>query len=447
MVMKIKISLLAVLALMGATLLTGCSKSESADASDLLGAVPSDASMVAVTNLNAMLEKAGCKIDGSKVKPSEALTGAVNRIDDKTLNALANDFINGTSGIEPSVAVLFSEGYQIYFSAIAADPDAFKASVEKATGSKFSTSDGVDICGNTALKGNQFWVNLGRHDFDPQNAKHFSSLSKDQSFLSNKASERLVKIEKDIEGWGSIGGVLNTSSLDFQQKAMAQVFMQTLFEDPSNFSFAVNFEKGQLVASAQLLNSKGEPAKYNFPTTAVDVKTIESVGGSAYALLAISIPQKLVKQLQKDADSKKPSMLGMILPSLESVDGTLALAYDGTGNNMRGVITTTGQNTGALIQLLESTGLACKIDGKLVTFSKGNLQGNQKVADMAGYLKDAVAGVTTASPEEAPDALKNSFESGAFTLVPEKGGITMRMLMLSPDKDRNFIITLLNSAK
>lgn len=442
-----KVSLFTALALAVAILLAGCSKSESADTGDLLVSVPADASFVAVANLHSMLEKAGCKIDGSKVEPSEAVTGAVSRISDKTLNALANDFVNGTSGIEPSVAVVFGEGYYTYFSAIAADPDAFKASVKKAVGQEFSSTDGVDICGNTALIGNRFWVSLGRNDFNPENARHFSTLSKDQSFLSNEISENFIKIEKDIEGWGSVGGVLNTASLGFQQRAMTQVMMQTLFEDPTNFSFDVNFDKGKMEANGRLLNSKGETAKYNFPTEEIDLNTVESISGTASGVLAIAVPQKLLKQLQNDANSKQPSMLSMILPSLSSIDGTVAVAFNPNADALRGVITTTGENTGNLTMLLNQTGVESKISGKLITFSKGDLTGPQKIADMAGYLKGAVMGVASASPEGVPDNVKNTFESGAFTLVPEKGGITMHLVMLSPDKDKNFIISLLNATK
>lgn len=63
-------------------------------------------------------------------------------------------------------------------------------------------------------------------------------------------------------------------------------------------------------AEGYLMNSKGKKAKYLFPTETVDVKTIESVGGTSSGLIAISIPGKLIKKLQEEVKSKQPSALG-----------------------------------------------------------------------------------------------------------------------------------------
>lgn len=434
--------LLAALAVIAASLLSGCSKSESADARDLLASIPNDASVVAVANLQSLLEKAGCKIDGSEVKPSADMTGAVNGIKDNTMRSLLSDFINGKGGIEPTVGVVFTVGYYTYFSGIVSDPSAFKASVEKATGAKFSVQDDVDICANTALKDNRFWVNVGSSQIDARDAKHFATLSEEQSFLSNSASENLCKIEKDVEGWGNLSGLLNTANFSFQEKASVQVALQTLFEDPTNFCFTVNFEKGQMLAEGKLLNSKGKTAKYLFPTAAIDLKTVEGLGGTADAVIAASIPGKLIKKLEEDTKSKQPSMLGVILPSLSSVDGTVAVAFDSAGS-CRGVIITTGENTGSLTNLLGTMGVTSTINGKEVNFKKGEVTGPQNVTEMSKFFKGAVIGVASGVPRNAPGDTKNTFESGALVLLPDGDGLAFRITLLGTQKDVNFIVPLL----
>lgn len=369
----------------------------------------------------------------------------MNKIKDTTLRGVMTDFINGKGGIEPSVGVIFGVGYYTYFTGIAADPSAFKAAVEKATGAKFSSQEDMEICGNTAVKGNRFWVNLGTSTIDAREAKHFATLSEDQSFVTNTAADNLCKIEKDIEGWGSISGLLNTANLGFQEKATAQVALQTLFEDPSSFGFTVDFKKGEMQAEGYLMNSKGKKAKYLFPTETVDVKTIESVGGTSSGLIAISIPGKLIKKLQEEVKSKQPSALGMILPALSPIDGTTAVAFSDAAN-MRGVIMTTGENTGVLTTLLEQFGVSAKINGKALEITKGQVTGTHSVAEMSKFFKGSIAGFATAVPQNAPGAAKNSFESGAFMLVADGGGITFRVTLFGIDKDRNFLIPLLTQA-
>jgi len=86
---------------------TSCSSGQSADASDLIATVPSYASLVAVANVKAILEKAGCKVDVEKISPSEKISALLSAGKDESSRRLADAFLNGRSGIEPSVAVIF----------------------------------------------------------------------------------------------------------------------------------------------------------------------------------------------------------------------------------------------------------------------------------------------------------------------------------------------------
>ncbi len=435
----------ALLIILGAS--TSCQRSESADASDLLATVPSDASIVAVANVQAMLEKAGCKVSDDQITPSDEITSLIASFKSPQAKAIAEAFFNGKSDIDPSVALIFAEGYYKYVTGIAADPDKFKQTVTSITKQQFAVKDDIDICANVALKGNQFWVNLDANSIDPREAKHFATLSKEQSFLSNAAAERLSTFDSDIVGWANIAGALNASSVDFQQRAMLQVALQTTFNDAADATFQLTFNKGEMTGSMGILNSKGKPAKFLLASQALDMKTMESIGGNADILLAIGIPHKLIEQLQKDTQSKSASLLGVYLQALGAIDGTVAIASDTDGNAIRGTVTTNGQSTGQLTSFLDGLGLSVKLDGNMLQISKGQLTGNTPVTELAADLKGAVAGLAAANPKPGSSTgFEAQLKSFALTLKPASSSIELHLNAKSLQADQNFLLTLLRSA-
>lgn len=426
---------------------TSCSRNDSADASDLLATVPSDASVVAVANLQSMLEKSGCKIDNAEITPSDDIKKAAAAIKDQKTRAFAEAFFNSKSGIDPTVAVFFSVGYYKYVTGVAADPSLFKETVSKISGGAFSSQENMEICGNVALKGNQFWVNIGSDAIDAREAKHFATLSGEQSFISNSGSERLTKFETDIEGWANIAGALNAGSLAFQQRAMIQVAMQTIFDDAADASFSITFNKGEAVSRIGLLNSKGKPAKYLLASGELDPKIMESIGGNADALFAMAVPQKLIEQLRKDTQSKSASILGAYLQALGAIDGTVAIAANLDNNALKGVVSTNGQGTAALNEFLNGMGLNVKINGRLLDISKGELTGKTPVSELSKDLKGAMAGIALTNPRPGKSAAVTDQLTGiSATLSKESASVVLNIKTRSAQPDQNFLLTVIRSA-
>ena len=350
---------------MFALVFQACNKKSPADAGSILATVPSDVSMVTVIN-------------------------AENLSNDGLID-LAD------TGIDPTVLVLFREGYYNYLTGVAADPESFKKYYAAKTGAQFVATDGIQTSGNIALSDNRFWINLDRSDIDLNEIKHFVTISKSQSFLQNGASEAMVSFTDDAVCWGNISGLLNTTNLDFQKRAVAQVVVQTLFEDPDAVTARFNVEKDKVSVKANVLNSKGNLAKYLLPTEKLDITSISSIGGTADALLAIAVPKKLVEKLESETKSKSISVLGVYLSQLGALDGTVAIAS--SGDNLKGVVTTTGKNISTLSSFLSTFGLTSVIDGNLLKVSKGEVTGKGDVAQMALEFKGAVAGIDMVAPE------------------------------------------------
>lgn len=420
-------------------LLPSCSGDKTADAEDILATIPSDASAVAVINLGSILDKAGCKVDGDKITPSADVSAAAAKIRNKDVRLLVQSLLAGESGIDPSLAVLFRQGYYNYITGMLSTPADFKAMVEKNLGLKFTGEEGVDIAANIAVTGDRFWVNIDQHAVDPNEIRHFTALDRNQSFLSNKFADNMCKVSKDIEGWGNITGIVNTLDMGFQQRATVQIALQTIFEDPQSVSFSAGFDKNRFAAEATVLNSKGAMAKYQFTPGKIDVKTVESIGGDATSVIAVDIPARMVSDLKKQTESKSPSMLGIVLGSMGCVDGTAAYA---TGSTDRGVISTDGKDTSALTQMLSQADVTVEKQDRLLRVTGKSTPDAPKgvpVSQLAAGLDGAIAGVAY---RYEPGRLFTSAATAVMTLTSKGDGLRISLDMTADDKKENIVLSL-----
>ena len=436
-----KTSLLFALVAAIALMLPSCSGNETADATGLLETIPSDASLVIVANTSKMLEKAGCKVKDDKIEASAETMALIDKIKNPQNRQQIKALFDGQTGIDPSVIACFQEGYYVYATGYLADPAKFKATVEKEMNAKFSTEEGIEICANTAVSDNRFWINLEQGSIDANEIKHFTALDDSQSFLSNAFADRLCKFDKDIEGWGNINGLLNTANLGFQQKAMMQVALQTLFADPAGLSFSVEFMNGEMNVEANVINSKGTYAKYQLPSEELDINTISSIGGKADVVAAIAVPHKMIEKLIKETSSQSPSVFGMYLNATKCIDGTCAVAV-GSSDGVRGVLTTNGENSTAISEFLGSSGITITKDGKLLRLSKGEITGNAEVAELSKNMKGSIAGVAVYKMDSMK-MMKNAVNSVIFTLNKQGDGILLKFNVKSNNDKENFLLSII----
>lgn len=417
-----------------------CSK-ETADAEQLLATVPSDASVVMVANLNSLLQEAGCKVDGEKITPSEAITKAISGANG---DQLSRTLLNGESGIDPEVAVVFAEGGYSYLAGTLASADKFKSMIEKETGAKFAKAGEVEHSGIAAVKGNRFWVKLGNGNIDPERVANFAALSKNQSILSVEGGKNLVTVEHDMEGWADIAGLMNMSGIDFQTRAMVQVALQSVFQDPNYIEFYADFEKNKGVLSATVLNGKGKAAKLLFPGDKIDVKAVAGIGGNADILMAGAVSQKLIKDLSKKVADQGASMVGIYLQALSSLDGTFAVATTKDNGYLSGFLTTTGENTASLSDMLASAmGITPVKEGKTLRFKKGTMSGTLDVAQGAEMMKGAMFGTVVNQPF-GNGAAKFDL-TGGFMLVPGDGTLSIQVRLQAPEGNKTLLERLIEA--
>ncbi|MDE6716876.1 MAG: DUF4836 family protein [Muribaculaceae bacterium] len=429
------------------SLLPSCSGSKT-DTAELLATVPADASAVAALNLKSVIEKTGCKIEGSKIVPGKEVAALVAGQDRDTADRI-RAILNGETGVDPSSAIFFVEGSDFYITGFLADPDTFRKYISEDGAMQIASENGIDRCGNTALKGNQFWIRAShRNDIDPAEIARFSELSEKTSFLSNAYSSRLAEISHDIEGWGNLAAIYNASGMSFRDKTMAGLGLAVLFSDARDLAFNADFENGRFISSLSILNSKGEPAKFNFPSDRIDPAMVKELSGSADTFFAMALTPALVKSLEKELGDKNIPGAEMILSALGAIDGTCAVAAN--GSMVKGAVSTTGENTADLTDFISSsTGSTVIKDGKILRFNNGEVNGTLEAADIAPQLKGAMFALVTSGTaptgQFTPADLPVKYT--LIALSPSQGSMEITSEIRAFNEKENILLTFLKAIK
>lgn len=388
--MKKIISLSATVALFLAMItLQGCGR-DNGSAADLLRTVPSSAAGVAVVNLDALKEK--CKdLDWSVSKENNS----------RNLGQILSLCLDDESGVEISNGVIFVEGYNTVFTAIADNPEKFMSCVTRRMGLQFSEIAGVSIAdGRIAVKGTQLWISLAGSQLNPKMLEGWLSLSQAKSYLSTDGGKEMAQTDKDVAFNVDFDTIINLySDGDFSRQAQSRIILSTLFDDLSRLSGFVKLTKSGAEVEISLLNSKGQPSRFNLDAEKIDVKTLASIGGHCGTLIGIGISQKMIKQLNKAASSFGGGLPKMYADAIEPIDGTCGIAVSADSPAMSGVLTTKEGSAQALTSLLAGDAKLRRED-KLLFFTTGaEMTGDVDVATSAELLKGALCGfVTDASP-------------------------------------------------
>lgn len=426
------------------SLLSSCS-GDKADVSELLATVPADASAVISINVKDLVEKAGCKIEGSAIVPGKEVEALITQNDSAaTDSSKIQEIFNGNSGIDPTVALIFMEGSELYFTGFAADPNKFRQFAKNEFGEEFEKADDIETLGNVALKGNQFWIHANhRNDISREQIKRFVSLDDKLSFLSNPYSDKIAKFDHDLEGWANLSSLYNASGMSFQQRAMTGMALAILFSDAQDIAFYADFDKGKLATSLSVLNSKGIPAKFNLPTDRIDTGLVKNLCHSSDNVIAMAISPKLIEQMQKNLGNQNIPGMSLLMPALSALDGTSVVAF--SEETMKGVVSTKGEATAALSDLItQLADVTVTKDGKLLRFEKGVMSGSLNNNDVAEQFKGAMFAMISSSNHipgmELPEMTGNRFLT---TLTPDEGSLRLDAIVFSGNEKENFLLSVI----
>lgn len=438
------------------SILNSCKK-DTADTADLLATVPSSSGVVAGVNLKSIIEKTGCEINGTNVKPGKEVEAWINGLgnDNSSLKNIIQLILTGESGIDPTVAVYFADAYNSYLTFSLSDTSKFEEIVKNNSGEEFEKQDNdVSTCGNVAVKGAQAWICVSSYNtIDSKAVANYSTLDSNQSFLQNPYSSHISSMSGDVAGWGNLK-LLSRSNSPIPGFSSINMISGMLFENAAALSMSLEFLKGKLEITAEVLDADGKTSKYLLPAAKVDTSTIKSIGGNAQLVGAISITKDLTKKIEKMASSLGGNMLGGFMDVLKPIDGTVAFAggsLDNPGSQFSGVITTDGNPTREFMAAVSELGDTRK-DGKDVWVSKGSVSGDIDVAKAAEALSGNTLGLML-NLQNAPTGDMNVggmnladaqvMKTLIFGLEPQGAGLKLNLTLESIEPSENVLITLI----
>lgn len=401
--------------------LTSCTQ-QPTDVTSLLSTVPSSSGLVVGLNLKSILDKTGGKVEGNNTEMLRVL-------------------LNGDSGIDPVGLVVFQDAYNIYATAMLADTDKFISFVEDQTGSQFAEAEGgVRICGQVAINGAQMWYCYSSlNGIDARAIKNYASLSENQSFLSKDVSAPIAEMKTDIAGWADIN-TLSKKIFSFKELATLNIAVGALFEDPASVAFTINSEKNTVDGKVSVLNNKGKNAKFLLPTKKIDTDLVKGLGGTANFVGGVSLTGDLTKKVEKMLNSFGGGLFDEYVKLLAPLDGTVAVAA-GTANGedtpLNGVAQVKGEQVADLMNFLSRYG-ATKKEEKLISFSKGTVEGDVKVEEAAAFLKGAWLGGVYHIEDS-----KEGYRTLAVALAPEDGGLRTEVKVTGTDPAKNLLIPII----
>lgn len=425
-------------------------KKETVDVTQLLTTVPSSAAGVVVFNMESLLQDAGCKIKDHVIKPGKEVEALLQKVSSQSKQEIMMLF-EGNTGIEPKGAVIFYDSNRSFLTFALYDVNKFIEFVENKNGNKFTDeASGVKVNKNIAVKGSQAWICLtsGKR-LDPDAIASYSGLATPQSILVSPMGEMLLVDENDIRGWAIIKTFMN-EVLSRSDVGYATLGLGFLFEDAESVRFKLDFQNGEVESEVMVMNDKFKPAKYQLSTDKVDVNTLKSLGTSCDAMMAFTINSKLVKKLDQAA-SAFGALFGNIGELLSNVDGTVGLASsgNGVGESLNGVVTTKGDISKMLKDMISTWVGPVSQDGKLIRFSKGDVKGNLDVTECAEDLKGCCVGMVIDASEYRNIGYGNpapsSFKNMVIKMKPESGGVELEMDIKTTEPKENALLTILKN--
>lgn len=410
----------AMMAMVLSVMLTGCSGNSSGDARDLLATVPSDATFVGVVDIKGLLKATGSKTDGGSITAGPMLQDAIGSISDEKRRAEIDAVMQGESGVSMTAAVLVITSRQ-YMLLMVDDPEKARKFFA-ARDEELTENDGIASNRYAALSGNKLWISLD-NSISTDEIRGFVELSEKQSYASSAGADRLVAMEHTFSGLGDLSGISRNSMVSRQLPGFSLV-LSTLFASPEYLGVTADVTEDTAKASVSVLDEKFKPARYLLPAGSVSKSVVSSLGGTAETVVAFDIPSKLVRKLIDLASSLGGGLPVDVSGLLEPIDGTLAVAMNQDAGNMRGVVTTTGERTSALFDMLGSFGTVTREGKSLRVISGGEVKGALQLSEAAKLLDGTVGGLVI---EDSEAMKRDGIRRTVITLTNADNGLQLNV--------------------
>lgn len=338
-------------------LATGCREHSVFDKKQrLLETIPENASVIAILDGSSLLRKLGASSDGNYFKPgNEIISISKKLMKMKEDSWQITDIFDGKAGIDLSVIAIYSDGADLWVTGFVADADRFRKFVEDCMDGGFKTESDIEVSQNIALADNRFWITDGRVEEVAAKVKKYRALSDIKSFAATIGGK---KISDSVSDCVLAVNLKSVYSLSGNIAAMAAMSM--FYDDAKVALVNADSEKGKILISGNIYDSKGEIAKSSLKYEPIDISALKELS-SCSVVMAAGLPHSSVDRIFSYLKSFIPynSKQSMIEKIVESVDGTFAIGV----NDISNIICSQNNKPGITV-LVQTSGVmdACAID-------------------------------------------------------------------------------------
>ncbi len=286
--MRIKTTLFSVatLFLLFSMLFYSCSGSlnNDDDCQKLLETIPEEVIFITVADIKSLNNKIGEESTDGQI----TLKGDLSK-DLKTL------FIDADRGVKQSVIVLYAVGKSIAITGFIDNEDIFKSVIEEQRNEQWILLDEFQECGNTIIRGNQFWIVENKEDFYDS----MICFNEKKTVFSNEVVADLLPLDKDVKYFINYNKVLSMMLKDMPlETSMAiGVMKDMLIKDLAYAVGGINFEKDVVSFDYNCLTTKGEKAKLTLPLSTIDSKILNRLPSNSDMVVALGLTEELWQTL------------------------------------------------------------------------------------------------------------------------------------------------------
>ncbi len=279
-------------------LLTSCSKDKKAQ---LLSMVPSDASFVVMIDATEAMNQLDIKTDddaaiGSELKAILKQNGASEK-DIKTVKkALKN--LDGT----PNTLLFFGQDRKsMWLTFFVKNGDDFIDFLEHDTPKDdvdFDEEDGgYKVYENIAVKGDCVWVDLDDDSIDTEEVEGLRKLDKKDRFDEEypAIAEMCLKENTTCFACANIAEIMKMEGGPGSSEFNTALSM--VFDDATFVTYTATLTDKEATAEFRVLDSKGSPAKLNFPMGKIDASSMAMLNNNAPLIGAIAIDPATIQKV------------------------------------------------------------------------------------------------------------------------------------------------------
>lgn len=254
------------------------------DCQKLLETIPEEVIFITVADIKSLNNKIGEESTDGQI----VLKGDLSK-DLKTL------FIDADSGVKQSVIVLYAVGKSIAITGFIDNEDIFKSVIEEQRNEQWILLDEFQECGNTIIRGNQFWIVENKEDFYDS----MICFNERKTAFSNEVVADLLPLDKDVKYFINYNKVLSMMLKDMPlETSMAiGVMKDMLIKDLAYAVGGINFEKDVVSFDYNCLTTKGEKAKLTLPLSTIDSKILNRLPSNSDMVVALGLTEELWQTL------------------------------------------------------------------------------------------------------------------------------------------------------